>query len=152
MNAALDAFRKWAKDKTLPQVLKLSHGDTFMAGWEEGEAERKRLRKQNHDAAARRDREDAHLKSDRDRLRCLMREASDMHNRHQPEGRADLDISGYGQAAAAVLIDENKRLRAALAELVALKTLRDTEGKTAAYEQRQPLAWQAAREALGGSE
>ncbi|HXI16822.1 MAG TPA: hypothetical protein VNM48_10640 [Chloroflexota bacterium] len=81
MSAAMDAFRRWAKDKTLTDVLKRSHGDTFVAGWEEGEAER-------------------------------------------------------------------ARLRDALEELVALKPLKDTEGKTADYEQRQPLAWQAAREAL----
>jgi hypothetical protein len=38
---------------------------------------------------------------------------------------------------------------AALTELVALKTLKDTEGKTAEYQRRQPLAWEAARTALG---
>ena len=85
MSTATDAFRRWAKDKPLTDILKRSHGDTFMAGWEEGEAER-------------------------------------------------------------------KRLRSALVELVALKDLKDTEGRTAAYEQRQPLAWQAAREALGESD
>jgi len=53
----------------------------------------------------------------------------------------DAKIRAEGQEA---------RLRAALAELVALKTLKDTEGRTADYEQRQPAAWQAAREALGG--
>ncbi len=40
------------------------------------------------------------------------------------------------------------QIRAALEELVALKDLKDTEGKTADYERRQPLAWHAAREAL----
>ncbi len=44
MSTAADAFRRWAKDKTLSDVLILSHGDTFMAGYEAGEAERARLR------------------------------------------------------------------------------------------------------------
>lgn len=33
------------------EVLKLSHGDTFMAGWEEGEAERVRFQEALEDAA-----------------------------------------------------------------------------------------------------
>jgi hypothetical protein len=36
----------------------------------------------------------------------------------------------------------------ALVELVALKALKDSEGKTADYEARQPAAWEAARAAL----
>ncbi|HXI19133.1 MAG TPA: hypothetical protein VNM48_22435 [Chloroflexota bacterium] len=85
MSAAMDAFRKWAKDKTMKELLHYPRPDLWMAGWEEGEAERVRLRE-------------------------------------------------------------------ALEKLVALKTLKDTEGKTADYEQLQPLAWQAARETLEESE
>lgn len=44
---------------------------------------------------------------------------------------------------------ERDRLQAALDELVYLKELKDRAGKTAEYEARQPLAWQAARRALG---
>lgn len=58
---------------------------------------------------------------------------------------------------------EGKRARAALAELVALKDLKDSgfgvhmkmtassEGKRMDYERRQPLAWAAARAALKDS-
>lgn len=44
---------------------------------------------------------------------------------------------------------ERDRLQDALDELVYLKDLKDQSGKTAEYEARQPLAWQAARRALG---
>lgn len=47
------------------------------------------------------------------------------------------------------VLDGYHPVRAALAELVALKTLKDTEGKTEEYARRQPLAWAAARTALG---
>lgn len=43
-------------------------------------------------------------------------------------------------------------LEAALRELVALKALKDDQGKTPDYERRQPLAWDAARAALEGKE
>lgn len=44
---------------------------------------------------------------------------------------------------------ERDQLKAALDELVYLKDLKDGKGKTAEYEARQPLAWHAARRALG---
>ena len=50
---------------------------------------------------------------------------------------------------AAKLHRERDRLQAALDELVYLKDLKDAKGKTPEYEARQPLAWQAARRALG---
>lgn len=50
---------------------------------------------------------------------------------------------------AAKLRKERDELRAALDELVYLKDLKDASGKTAEYAARQPLAWAAAREAIG---
>lgn len=41
------------------------------------------------------------------------------------------------------------RYHAALLELVDLKRLKEADGKTPEYEQRQPLAWEAARRVLG---
>lgn len=43
-----------------------------------------------------------------------------------------------------------RELEAALRELVALKALKDAQGKTPEYERRQPLAWDAARAVLEG--
>lgn len=40
----------------------------------------------------------------------------------------------------------------ALKELVALKDLKDAQGKTADYEERQPKAWAAARAVLDAAE
>jgi hypothetical protein len=44
-----------------------------------------------------------------------------------------------------------KTLRDTLAELVELKNIKDSVGKTAEYLERQPKAWEAARQALDGS-
>jgi len=38
MSAAMDAYQRWAKDKTLQDVMNYSRVDTFVAGYEEGEA------------------------------------------------------------------------------------------------------------------
>jgi hypothetical protein len=43
---------------------------------------------------------------------------------------------------------EYDNCRAVLTELVSLKNLKDTEGKTANYEERQPKAWEAAKDFL----
>lgn len=43
---------------------------------------------------------------------------------------------------------ENAKLRKALDELVWLKHMKDKEGKTLMYQERQPKAWDAARTAL----
>ena len=40
----MDAYQHWAKNKTIQDVLNYSRVETFVAGWEEGEAERVRLR------------------------------------------------------------------------------------------------------------
>lgn len=48
-----------------------------------------------------------------------------------------------------VLAQTAEAWRDALAELVALKRERDTNGKTGEYEARQPAAWRKAREVLG---
>jgi hypothetical protein len=50
--------------------------------------------------------------------------------------------------ADAQVMAASKALYLALVELVALKALKDGEGKTADYEARQPAAWVAARAAL----
>lgn len=43
---------------------------------------------------------------------------------------------------------ELRHVRAALADLVALKLLKDEQGKTPYYEENQPKAWAKAREVL----
>lgn len=55
-------------------------------------------------------------------------------------------------ASAIRLLEEAEQraasLEAVLVELVALKVLKDSQGKTPEYEERQPRAWKAARDAL----
>jgi len=50
------------------------------------------------------------------------------------------------------IIDKNKRLDAALAELLRLKNLKDTQGKTPEYLRDQPKAWEQARKARVGND
>jgi hypothetical protein len=61
---------------------------------------------------------------------------------------ADVSINLMDDDADAQVMAASKALYLALAELVALKALKDAEGKTADYEARQPAAWEAARAAL----
>jgi hypothetical protein len=46
------------------------------------------------------------------------------------------------------LMKENQSLREALAELVELKRIKDTQGKTEEYLRRQPKAWEAASNSI----
>lgn len=55
------------------------------------------------------------------------------------------------QAREAEALPEIERLKGALTELVALKDLKDSQGKTLEYATRQRAAWLAARSALQGS-
>lgn len=59
----------------------------------------------------------------------------------------DLIIQGLEEGAE-LWRAEYDNCRAILAELVYLKTLKDSKGKTEEYEQRQPLAWIAAKKFL----
>jgi hypothetical protein len=54
------------------------------------------------------------------------------------------------RSVAIVLVKEIKMLRGALGELVRLKELRENHGKTHDYRANQSVAWDRAREALGG--
>lgn len=62
--------------------------------------------------------------------------------------RSGNDVSGPPSEREYVLMDQVVKLQKALKELVALKTLKDTQGKSEDYERRQPLAWEAARAVL----
>jgi hypothetical protein len=61
---------------------------------------------------------------------------------------ADVGTNPDDADADAQVMAASKALYLALVELVALKALKDGEGKTADYEARQPAAWEAARAAL----
>lgn len=71
------------------------------------------------------------------------------------------DEMGESQASHKYIVDafiagsqlrpDTSRLRDVLEELVELKIIKDTEGKTEDYERRQPIAWRNAREALNTS-
>lgn len=64
---------------------------------------------------------------------------------------ADYLVNHFSQASlddVLPLVHAYREAVAALTELVALKTLRDTGGPTDDHERRHPLAWAAARRAL----
>jgi hypothetical protein len=63
------------------------------------------------------------------------------------EDEKDLIIAGLEEGSE-LWKAEYENCRAILTELVYLKTLKDTKGKTDEYEQRQPLAWIAAKKFL----
>lgn len=53
------------------------------------------------------------------------------------------------QARLERIVGEYDARSRALSELISLKSLKDARGKTEEYERRQPLAWAAARAAMG---
>lgn len=63
------------------------------------------------------------------------------------EGDKDLIIQGLEEGSE-LWKAEYDNCRAILTELVYLKTLKDTKGKTEEYEQRQPLVWITAKKFL----
>lgn len=71
-----------------------------------------------------------------------------MNDRDQWRDRArDQEQQHHEQARDLAL--KNRNLRVALEELLELHEIKQRLGKTAEYEQRQPKAWEAAREVLG---
>lgn len=63
--------------------------------------------------------------------------------------REDAEFHAAARTDVPALVARVRALEDALTELVALKRIKDREGKTRDYQWRQPLAWDAARAALG---
>lgn len=76
------------------------------------------------------------------------------HICHPDESCDGLCVDRANAAKNAVKMEELEaqcaQMRGALEELVAIKTLKDTHGKTPDYVKRQPIAWTAALDALLG--
>lgn len=101
-----------------------------------------RLRQQNHDAAAERDKQHRQDQSDLDGLRSLMREAMDAHR------KGNTGISAYGQAALAAAFQVADEAEGK-AEAFHTQMLRERRGRLA-VERDLRVAREAFRAAQSG--